>query len=65
MVGGDRLTYEFDSISLDTDLTETKLLINSVISDTKHGDKFVTIDLKYMFLHTTMEIPDYMKFCYE
>ena len=33
VVGEDKLTYKFDSSSSATDLTEIKLLINSVISD--------------------------------
>ena len=50
-----------DSGSPATDLVETKLLINSVISDAKKGAKFLTMDLKDMFLHTPMKDPEYMK----
>ena len=61
VVGGDKLEYEFDSGSPTTDLTETKVLINSVISDAKDGARFLSMDLKDMFLHTPMERPEYMK----
>ena len=42
-------------------MTETKLLLNSVTSDATDGAKFVSIDLKDMFLNTPMEQPEYMK----
>ena len=58
------MSYECDSNSPAIDLTETKLLIHSIISDTKHGAKFITIDLKDMCLHTTMENPKYKKVYY-
>ena len=65
VVGRDKLTYEFDSSPPATNLTEIKLMINSAISDTKHGAKFVTVDLKDTFLHTTMEKPEDMEVCYK
>ena len=46
---------------METDLFETKILLNSIISDTKSGARFLSIDLKYMFLHTPMDQPEYMK----
>ena len=61
VVGGDKLEYEFDSGSPTTDLTETKILFNSVISDAKDGANCLSMDLKDMFLHTPMERPEYMK----
>ena len=61
VVGGDKLEYELDSGSPATDLTETKLLINSVISNAKEGARFLSMDLKDMFLHTPMAKPEYMK----
>ena len=62
VVGGDKLEYSQDSGSPATDLTETKLLLNSTISDYKEkGSKFMTMDLKDMFLHTPMKDPEYMK----
>ena len=62
VVGGDKLSFEADSGSPATDLLETKILFNSVISDARnHGAKFLSMDLKDMFLHTPMEKPEYMK----
>ena len=46
---------------METDLFETKILLNSMISDTTSGARFLSIDLKYMFLHTPMDQPEYMK----
>ena len=62
VVGGDKLEYTQDSGSPATDLTETKILLNSTISeyDTK-GSQFLSMDLKDMFLHTPMKDPEYMK----
>ena len=61
VVGGDKLSYNEDSGSPATDLTETKLLLNSVISDSKKGARFLSMDLKDMFLKTIMDTPEYMK----
>ena len=47
--------------SPDATLLDTKLLLNSVISDSKKGARFLTIDLKDHFLQTTMEDPEYMR----
>ena len=62
VVGGDKLPYAADSSSPAASLLETKLLINSVISDhNKTNAKFCTADLKDFFLATPMEKPEYMK----
>ena len=61
VVGGDKLEYELDSGSPATDLTETKLLLNSVIANAKKGARFLSMDLKDMFLHTPISTPEYMK----
>ena len=59
VVGGDKLSFEADSGSPATDLLETKILFNSVISDARiHGAKLLSKDLKDMFLHTPMEKPE-------
>ena len=57
VVRGDKLKYEHDSGSPATDLFETKILSNSVIYDVKSGAKFLSMNLKDMFLHTPMERP--------
>ena len=46
VVGGDRLTYDDDAGSPAASLLETKILLNSVISDAKYGATFMTCDLK-------------------
>ena len=56
-IGRDKLRYEFDSDSPTTDLTKTKILLNSVISDVKDGACFLSIDFRDIFLHTPMENP--------
>ena len=61
VVGGDKLEYTLDAASPATDLIETKILLNSVISDSKQGARFCAMDLKDMFLHTPMTNPEYMK----
>ena len=45
-LGGDVLEYEGNASSLAASLLEAKLLLNSVISDSHLGAKFMSIDLK-------------------
>lgn len=61
VVGGDKLEYTNDSGSPASTMLETKLLINSVILDAKHGARFMSADLKDFFLKTMMKEPKYMK----
>ena len=58
VVGSDRLPYESDSGSPATDIIETKVLLNSTISDAHKKSRFATINLKDMFLHTNMKDPE-------
>ena len=60
-VGGDRLTYTDDVSSPTASLLETKLLLNSTISDAYKGAQFMTLDIKDFFLQTLMERPEYMR----
>ena len=60
-VGGDKLDYPDDATSPASTLIETKLLINSTISDSHKGARFLSTDLKDFFLNTPMERPEYMK----
>ena len=60
-IGGDRLEYHEDTTSPAASLLETKLLINSVISDAKKGARFMTMDLKDHFLQTVMQEPEFMR----
>ena len=61
VVGGDRLNYAEDAGAPAASLLETKLLVNSVISDSPKGARFFTCDLKDFYLATPMEHPEYMK----
>ena len=60
-VGGDRLTYNADAGSPAANMLETKILINSTISDASRGARFMSADLKDFFLATPMEGDEYMK----
>ena len=60
-VEGDRLPYDDDPGSPRASLLETKLLLNSVISDSKSGTRFCTADLKDHFLATPMEGEEHMR----
>ena len=61
VVGGDKLLFEDDPGSPAALLLETKILLNSVISEAHLGAKFMSLDLKDYFLMSTMENPEYMK----
>ena len=61
VVEGDKLSYYEDASAPTTDLTETKLLLNSVISDAWKGARFCSADLKDFFLASPMERPEYAK----
>ena len=60
-IGGDKLEYLSDSSSPAASLIETKLLLNSVISDSNKGARFMTLDIKDFFLQTILEEPEYMR----
>ena len=60
-VGGDRLQYPDNTVSPVATLLETKLLLNSTISQSAKGARFMTLDIKDFFLQTIMERPEYMK----
>ena len=64
-VGGDKLTYLADAGSPAANMLETKILINSTISDAKRGARFMSADLKDFFLATPMEADEYMKVHYK
>ena len=52
VIGGDKLEYSSDSGSPATDLTETKMLLNSIISDANKGARFASMDSKrYVFAY--------------
>ena len=60
-VGGDRLYYPDDAASPAASLLETKLLINSTISQSAFGARFMTLDIKDFFLQTEMPTCEYMR----
>ena len=60
-VGGDKLPYHDDAGSPAADLLETKILLNSTISDAKRGARFMCLDIKDHFLATPMQHPEYMR----
>ena len=64
-MGGDKLEYEFDAGSPAASLLETKILINSVVSDAKMGARFFSLDLKDFFLASPMKSPEYMRIAYK
>ena len=61
VVGGDRLSYPDDPTSPSCGLLETKIILNSAISDAKRGVRFCTVELKDHFLGSPMQRLEYMK----
>ena len=61
-VGGDRLDCPDDTSYPAAYFLETKLLLNSTISDSHLGARFMTMDLKYFSLATPMARSEYMRF---
>ena len=64
-VGGDRLTYSDGVGSPAANLMETKILVNSIISDASRGVRFMSADIKDYFLATPMAQPEYMEVQYK
>ena len=46
VVGGEKLAYPDDPASPAANLLDTKLIINSTISDSNKGARFMTVDVK-------------------
>ena len=61
VVGGDKLSYNSETGSPAASLLETKILLNSTISDAHKGARFMSMDLKDFFLATPMQHPEYMR----
>ena len=59
-VGGNKLDYLHDATSPAASLIETKMLLNSVISDSSKGARFFTLDIKDFFLQTHIQDHEYM-----
>ncbi len=64
-VGGDKLPYDDDAGSPAASLLETKLILNSTISDAAAGARFLTADLKDHFLASPMKDPEFMRIKYK
>ena len=60
-IGGDRLDCTFDTANPAASLLETKILVNSVISDANKGACFLTLDIKDFFLQSYLKDPEYMR----
>ena len=60
-VGGDQLDAYQDVRSPAVGITDTKLHLNSTISDAKHGARYCTGDLKDFFLAFHMKIYQYIR----
>ena len=61
VIGGDKLSYDNDSSTSATNLLETKIILNSIISNTYKGAGFMSLDLKDMFVQSLMASLEYMK----
>ena len=65
VAGGDKLPYPGDASSPAASMIDTKLIINSTISDAHKNARFLSADLKDFFLGTLMHTAEYMKLSYE
>merc|ERR1740139_1640962 len=65
VAGGDKLPFEGDPSSPAANLLDTKLPLNSTISDAKRGARFLSADLKDHFLASDMAKPHYMRIPYK
>ena len=64
-IGGDRLDYNDDAGSPAVNLLETKILLNSIISDADKGAQFMSADIKDHFLATPMDHPEFIQVNYK
>ena len=60
-LGGDKLDYFGETASPAENLLETKILINSVISDAEMGAKFMSLDIKDFFLQSHLPEKEYLR----
>ena len=58
---GDKLEYLEDASSPPASLLESKLLFNIVVSDSHSGARFISLDIKYYFLQSTLQDSEYMR----
>ena len=61
-VSGDKLDYSHETALPTAALLDTKLIINSTISNHKRfGSRFCSIDIEDFFLQTVMTDPEYLR----
>lgn len=60
-MGGDKLDYDNDAGSPAANLLETKIIINSTISDAHRGARFMCTDIKDHFLATPIKSSECMR----
>ena len=61
VIGEDKLSYLYDTGPPAVSLLETKIMLNSVVWDADKGARFMTLDLKDLFLASPMNNPEYIK----
>ena len=64
-ISGDKLLFKNDIVSLAANLPETKILLNSTISNTDKGARFMYLDIKDHFLATPVRDLEYIKVKHE
>lgn len=64
-VGGDKLPHYDDAKSPVVDFLETKILLNSAISDARQGARFMCLDAKDHFLVTPIQCHECMRVKYK
>ena len=57
-IGGNRLDYERDTASPMANLLDTIFFLNSTISDASKGARFMSLDIRYFFLMSTLPVED-------
>ena len=55
------LDYFGDKSSLAALLLEAKLLLNSIISDSHRGARFMSLDINDHFLQSILDVPEYLR----
>ena len=60
-VGGDKLTYDGDPSSLAFLILNTKIILNSIISDSHIGARWMTADITSHYLQSPMKTFQYMR----
>jgi hypothetical protein len=59
--GGDKLDYPGNASSPTVSMLDSKIMINSTISDARHGARFLGLDLANYYLGTPMDYFQYMR----